>query len=328
MGKRINVMDGMSVKIQDALTFLIGQLEYLDPIIKDPLHAESYAKYLPIKSDAGWVESTSFISANAKGSEQRLGGTGSNAIRRIGADLVKTPTPVDEYKAANDYGVDELYKASKAGINLDDLYYKMLRIDYEKYVDRIAFVGFANKSIPGLLQGRTGVFTYNVPNGAALSPLWANKTPLEILVDINAIIMNVRQRTGYSQFPNLILVDELNFAYIATTMINALGNRSILDYVLENNAARKAGINLIIAPSKWCAPQVVDGVTVGGNVAHTGNRMCAYINDSAFTRFHLPVPLTREDVTKIDLRISVPFIAQIGGVEIIYNESIAYADGI
>ena len=140
--------------------------------------------------------------------------------------------------------------------------------------------------------------------------------------------MTVRRNTGFSQFPNLILVDEENFAVVATDKINALGNRSIIDYFLENNIAKKAGVNLLVMPSKWCSPQAVDDETVGGNDAGNATRMVAYINDPAYTRFHLPVPLTREDITKMDLRVSVPFIAQIGGVEIIYSASVAYAEGI
>ena len=79
---------------------------------------------------------------------------------------------------------------------------------------------------------------------------------------------------------------------------------------------------------KFCSRQTIDGINYGGSSQGSFNRMVAYINNEAYTRYHLPVPLTREDVTKVDLRISVPYQALIGGVEVIHNETIVYVDKI
>jgi hypothetical protein len=42
----------------------------------------------------------------------------------------------------------------------------------------------------------------NVPNGAAASPLWTNKTPDEILKDVNEILQSAWAASGYSQMPS------------------------------------------------------------------------------------------------------------------------------
>ena len=312
-----------------AMSFLIGQLEFLDPIVHDPLHAETYAKYIPIKTGAGWVDSTSFINQKPVGVNQQPSSGRSNVIKRISADLTKTPTAVYTYKAGIEYSLEDLYKAAKAGYNIDDIYTRNLRLDYEKVVDRIAWIGYSPLAIPGLVGGRTGVSTYNVVNNAGgTSRLWVNKTADEILTDLNTLVYTFRSNCGFASYPNMIALPEAQFNYIASQKVNSLGNRSILDYFLENNTAKKAGVDLKVVPVKWLTPQILEGVTVGGGTGNAVDRMVAYVNDIAHTRFHLPVPLTREDVTKVDLGISVPYQGQIGGVEIIHTEEVLYAEGL
>lgn len=321
-----NIMQSRS--FDNALTFLTGQLEFLDPVVKDPLHAESYAQHLFVKTGAGWVEGTSFINNKpVGGGNNQLSSNRANAIKRISADLSKTLTGVFTYKAAIEYQVEELNKAARAGVNIDNIFTVNLRLDYEKTVDLIAHCGMPQLGLPGLIGGRTGVTTYNVTAGAAGTRTWATKTPDEILADINTILLTFWQNTGYAAHANTIGLPPTQFAYIATKKIDSLGQRSILTYIMENNIATKAGVDLKIVPIKWCTPVTIEGQVYGGGLLGV-DRMVAYINNEAYTRFHLPVPLTREDVTKIDLGISVPYIGLIGGVEVVHTETILYADGI
>lgn len=317
--------------IDSAMTFLVGQLEFLDPIIRDPLHAEMYAKYLPIKTGAGWVENTSFRVITPAGVAQKPGSNRSDVIRQIGVDAKKVPTAVYDYQAGISYTVSELNRSAYAGLNLDDLKTRMLRLDYEKMVDRIAFCGDPDTGIPGLIGGRATVgsqapYTYNVAAGVG-GYTWALKTADEILTDLSTLLTTFRQKTGYAAWPNMIAIPEAQFQQIAIQKISSLGFRSILDYFLENNAASKAGVALKVVPNKWCTRQLIEGTYYGGGTS-TYDRMCAYINDETYTRFHLPVPLTREDVTKVNLKISVDYIGVIGGVEIFHPETIIYADRI
>jgi hypothetical protein len=319
----------------NALTFLIGQLEYLDPIIADPLHAETYARDLYVKTGAGWVESTSFRNVLPAGVSIGVPGSNkSNSIKRIGVDLTKTPTPVFTYKSAIGYDVEELNKAAHAGVNIDDLMTRMLRIDYEKTCDMLAYVGSKILGMPGLLANRSGVTCYNVPKGAGdATTTWLTKTQDEILTDLRTIILTFWRNTGYSKYPNTIGVPPTQFE-VLTRPLNALGNRSILDYFMENNIVKMAGQKLSVVPMKWCTQQTIEGKTYGGSggaqngASGSFDRMVAYINAPENTRFHMPVPLTREDVTKVDLGISVPYIGLIGGVEIVHTETIIYADKI
>lgn len=334
MLKSKSVQDALKkMSMEDALSFTIGQLEFLDPIIHDPLHAEQYAKYLPVKTDGGWVRSTSFRATRYSSGKQNLEGSKSNNIRRIGVDAKKVSTPVWTYKGEYSFGLDEIQLASKSGFNLDDEGAMGIRLDFEKMADRIAAGGFADENIPGLLGGRDDMSSYTdtVEDGAGGDPEWSTKTPAEILNDLKIAVDKVRKQSGYSYWPNLILVDEANYSLISSEKISDLGYRSILDYFLENNAARKNGVNLQVYPWKWCSTQNVDGEAVGGGTGGTTsvpvNRLVAYVNDPKFIRFHIPVPLYREDVTKLSLEISMPHMGQIGGVEFLYPV-VTYLDQI
>ena len=207
-----------SKTFDSAMTFLLGQLEFLDPIIHDPLHIEKYAKCLPIKTGAGAVESTSFINSSPiKGGSDKMASARSNVVKRISADIDKTNTPVYKYKAGTSYDVLELAELAKAGVNLDTIQTLALRLDYEKTVDRLAFVGDSQLGLPGLINGRSTVvpYTYNAAlNGATTSRLWANKTADEILEDLDSIVRVFWANTGFTRMPNMILIDPVNFTLL------------------------------------------------------------------------------------------------------------------
>lgn len=83
--------------------------------------------------------------------------------------------------------------------------------------------------------------------------------------------------------PNHILIPPENYAYIVSTRIGTSGDENILSYLLKNNMSTAHGVDLVIAPSRWCIAAGVGGV----------NRMIVYKNDEDFLYFDLPVPLTR-----------------------------------
>ena len=122
----------------------------------------------------------------------------------------------------------------------------------------------------------------NVPNGAAASPLWANKTPNEILADINALLTSVWATSAYAEMANRIGLPPDKFGYISQQLISTAGNTSILKYVLENNVLTASGKGqLEIVPMKWLV-----GAGTGGTIGTAGtvDRMEAGWRDMVFDR--------------------------------------------
>ncbi len=93
---------------------------------------------------------------------------------------------------------------------------------------------------------------------------------------------------------------------------------SILKFLQENCIALTInGKALDIQPVKWL---------VGRGVGPS-DRMVAYTNDLDKIRFPM-VPIRRETPYFQGIRYSAPYIWAFGEVEVVYPETIRYADGI
>ena len=80
------------------------------------------------------------------------------------------------------------------------------------------------------------------------------------------------------------------------------------------------GVDLVIAPSRWCIAAGVGGV----------NRMIVYKNDEDFLYFDLPVPLTRCMTQPVALQFAyiTIYAAQMGQIKYLYTQPVGYYDGI
>ena len=86
----------------------------------------------------------------------------------------------------------------------------------------------------------------------------------------------------------------------------------------ENSIALNInGKELEIEPVKW-----LPGLGVGGT-----DRMAVYTNEEDRVRFPM-VPIRRETAYYQGIRFTAPYLWAFGEVEIVYPETIRYADGI
>jgi hypothetical protein len=172
----------------------------------------------------------------------------------------------------------------QVGRSLNQILDTGLRLNYNKILDRSTYVGIAKAGTFGLLNS-PAIAAANAATGASGSRLWVNKTPNEIMYDINSLITLTWQQSGndLSGMADHILIDPYNYAYICNTMVSVAGNTSILEYLLKNNIAVNQGRKIGIYPSVWCL-----GAGVGGT-----QRMAAYVKDPLRVNFDITVPLTR-----------------------------------
>src|SRR5471030_2195163 len=119
---------------------------------------------------------------------------------------------------------------------------------------------------------------------------------------------------------NHILISPQEYAYIVSRVVSDAGNMSILNYLLENNIGKNQGIDLYIAPSRWCVGAGLNGT----------NRMVAYVNDESRILIDIPVPLQRAMTQQSvgDMAYLTGYVANIGQVKVLYNQCITYADGM
>lgn len=331
MARKVHTIDGMgpSMVMNDAaigtgMAFLVGELEKRDPRLLEPLSSVTWMRDIVSKTGGGWVDFTSnqFVDyATTGGNDDGIIGGETNDIPVMQANATK-----DVYKVFNFANILKVpfvdqQKLQNIGRSLDDILDKGIRLNYNKSIDNIVYTGMPRAGVYGLVNSPS-ITAAAVANGASGQSKWNKKTPDEILADINAIITDTWAASEYdlTGMANHILIPPQQYAYLVGTKVSEAGNVSILQFLLDNNIGKNQGIDLTIAPSRWCA-----GAGTGGT-----DRMVAYVNDEDRVNFDLTVPLSRvmtqSQVT--EMAYLTAYAAQIGQVKFLYTQCARYGDGI
>lgn len=315
---------GMDSGTSGGLAFLAGELEKQDTRLLEPLTSLTAPRDIDMLPGGGWVSITSnvFVDYATTGSDEDsiIGSETTNipvSQANISKDVFKVHTFSEILRAPL---FDEL-KLQQIGKSLSQILDDGVRLNHSKMIDRNVYVGISKTGTYGLVNNPNIVATGAV-NGASGSPLWSQKTPVEIMNDINQLLTNTVTNSGYdlSGMANRILIDWANYSYIANTPVTIAGTQSILNYLLENNIATNQGRELEIYPCRWCT-----GAGVGGT-----QRMVAYVKAPNRVNIDLPVPLSRVMTAPNTTSASYEtiFASQFSQVKYLYYTCAAYSDGI
>lgn len=212
------------------------------------------------------------------------------------------------------------------GANLPDRRARAARLAYMKFMYDLTIMGSAEKGLGGLIN-YNGVTATTAPNdGTGGATLWVDqngvgqKTPAQIVRDINLGLMGVFRDTNDIELADTILLPHEALTYIAQTPYSATTMETILDFVARNNIyTRTTGRELTIRALSALSTQA------SGN---TG-RMVAYKNDPEYVKLHLPMPHRFLPVYQDGpLNFAVPGIFRTGGVELLTTKGMRYVDGI
>jgi len=244
--------------------FLIGELERLDQTLNMPLAAVTWSRDVDLREDVSLADEVSSFTLTTFGSAGNLGagngirngkawiGKDTNQIGGVGVDTGKFPNPLTPWGLEVKFTLLELESAAKMGRPIDDQKVEALKLKHQMDTDEQVYVGDASISVGGLVNSALVTNITNLPNGALASPLWANKTPDEILKDVNEVLQSAWAASGYAVMPSEILLPPTQFGYISTKVISTGGSTSILKYLLDNNIVTASGKGSIkISPAKW-----------------------------------------------------------------------------
>jgi hypothetical protein len=328
-GLSIRPQSGAPVRMNDSQianggAFLISELEKRNPKISEPLMSLTYPRDIPVKTGGGWVEYISALNIDFG----IAGGSGDGAVHAGGANTV----PVIQANFGRDVWKTHIYSSimrimfvdmqrqQVTGRSLDQLLTDGIRLNYDKHMEQNVYRGVASLGTTGLLNN-PNVTAANVATGAG-GISWIDKTPDEILTDVNNAIMAGWAAAEYdlSAIPNHILLPYEQYNYIATTKVSPIAEKTILTFLLENNVATKNGSDLFIAATAWNK-----GAGAGGS-----DRMVAYVHNDRFLAVEELVPLARTMTQpNIDaLAYDSVYMANISEVEFFYYQPIVYFDGI
>ena len=246
-----NIMTFDADAVSSGLAFLQSELEKLDPLLREPLTNTTYPRDIEIESGGGWVEATSAFNVDYAVTGGQADGVGGiqNNIRRIQADFSKDIYKVMPYEVAMSVKIQDQLRGAVTGRSIEQVYDDGIRLDYDKYMDINTYLGQQSYGTTGLVNDPNVVAT-SVAQGASTKTEWKNKTPEEILRDVNEAITDAWAAAQYdnSAIPNHILIDPANYAYINMTPLTVAGvpgGISIMKYLMEINIATLKGVDLV-----------------------------------------------------------------------------------
>lgn len=139
----------------------------------------------------------------------------------------------------------------------------VMRKGSDNLVERTVFYGHEGFGWKGFLNAE-GMDIENAPNGVGGSALWDQKTPEEIVADVNALLTGVWSDSKQLYKPQTLFLPPLAFAHIATTpmvILNASKDTTILEYIRDKNViSAQTGTPLDIQVIRYLADAGVVGV--------------------------------------------------------------------
>lgn len=307
--------------------FLVSELEKRDPLIRKPLTSITYPRDIVVQTGGGWVDYVSAMSV----AHGITGGSGNGPVHAGGANgLPVVQASMDKglfkahiFAAALRVMFVDMQKAGFIGRPLDQMLQEGMRMAYDKHMDKSVYVGLSEYGTTGLLNHPDAAETTVKGNGAAThSTKWADKTPRQILDDVNGAILSVWEAAEYdpSALPNHILLPYEQYTYILNAPVTELATETILDYIMKNNVATKNGGSLFIGAARWCK-----GAGTGG-----ADRMAVYVNHERFVKVDELVPLSRvmTSPNAAEVCYDTAYMANVSEVQVFYPQCIMYFDGI
>lgn len=182
------------------------------------------------------------------------------------------------------------------------------------------------KAHPDKDNGLTGLFyqpniTVSIAptNAAGTSTKWADKTPDEILADMNGIVNGVFDLTNGVERPDTMLIPNEQYAYIASTPRSNNSDTTILDYFLNNNPFINSVEPLFECKNVNPRPS---GTTGSANI------MVVYKKDRNKLTLEIPQPFEQLAVQPKNLEFQVPCHARTAATIVYYPLSVAIYEGI
>lgn len=322
-GGKSFTMDAAS--LGTGMAFLVGELEKRDPKLLEPMTSTTWQRDIVATTGGGWVEYSSnyFVDYATTGANKRgiIAGQ-TTAIPVLQANITKDNWRVFTWSNIVKVPFVDQQKLSSIGRSLDQIYDKGLRLNYNKMLDENVYTGFAEYNTEGLVNNSNVIASMAANNAAGTSTEWKDKTPDEILNDVNSAIVNAWSNSGYdnSGIPNHIGLPPQKYAYILGTKVSMAADKSILNYLLENNIAKANGVDLQIVPMRQL---------VGTGQGNT-DRMVAYVNDDDKVTFDITVPLSRvlTQPSVEHMAYLSAYAGQVGQVKFLYTQCVEYVDGI
>lgn len=180
-----------SAAIGSGMAFLEGQLEKIDPKLREPLSRTWWPRDIVAKTGGGFVEYTSAYDvsyATTGGNSNGIIGGETNELPTMQADISKEIYKVFNWGYVLRVPYINQQKLQKIGRDLEGILNTGLKLVYDKTLDMNVYEGFAEYGTYGLVNNPKILTKTAAPAADGTTTAWAKKTPNEILSDINVIV--------------------------------------------------------------------------------------------------------------------------------------------
>jgi hypothetical protein len=297
------------------LAFLLSQLTHLEAKMYEKKYkAITYPQIIPVSNEAGeWAESVTYFFMDGAAVAEFVGTKSLNVpIAEIGTD--KVVVPVELGATGYEYSDEELRQAIQLKRPLTQLKANTARRAYEELAQRVAMVGDTTHNLPGFINNTNVTAATVVDPGSGTT--WVNKTPAQILFDINDFMGDIFVDTLQVERPNTLLLPTSQWNYIAGTPRSDNSDTTILQWLIANS------------PYLSADSDVIPVTELAGAGAGATDRMIAYDKDIDKVVFHIPMPLRFTEPQRKGRGFEVPGEFKLSGIEFRYPGSARYADGI
>jgi len=301
----------------DGAVFFQRQLEHIKARSYDVQYAELKARMLfPVSNEGGpGVTSITYRTYDQVGSAKIIQAYADDLPR---ADVAgkETTIPVRSVGTSYGYNLDEIQASQLTGASLDQRRANAAMRSIEQKVNNVAFFGDAESNLPGLFSNP------NIPTGSVVNPgsgtEWVNKTPDEILFDVNDLFADIFETTKMVERGNTLMLPPAQWSYISSTPRSANSDTTILMYLVQNSPYLNSVDDII--PVNEC--------TAADNPELSADAMVAYDRSPDKLQLEIPVELEMMPVQQKNLEFVVPGRNRLAGLNIYYPLSLAIATGI
>jgi hypothetical protein len=209
------------------------------------------------------------------------------------------------------YTLQEIRAARLAGLPLDARKAMAARRATEQLFDEIAFNGHAETGLLGILN-QSNTVTYTPKVGAEGSKKFADKNAIEMLIDLFAFESSIIDGSDEVESPDTMILPLSLQEKVKTTRIGDGDSTTVLQHFLKNSLSVKS-----VEFSKK-----LETAGSGGSVT----RSVCYKRSEDKLQLIIPKEFTQLAPQARGYLITTFCEARIGGVELYYPKSMAYAD--
>lgn len=296
--------------------FFARELEYIKARTYDVEYPELKAMQLiPVSTEAGpGAESITYHQYDQLGVAQIIANYAQDLPR---ADIKgkEFTTPVRSLGTSYGYSLQEIRAAQFAGKNLEQRKANAARRAVEQKMNKIAWFGSDEYGLQGFLTNPNVTRAAVPADGTGASTLWENKTPDQILRDMNELVNGIVDLTNGVEMPNTLLMPIKQYTLISTRARSATSDTTIMEFFLRNNP--------MITSIEW-----VNELKGASQLTPGQDIMVAYDRNPDKLTFEVPQMYEQFAAQERGLEFVVPAHARVSSVLVYYPLAVAIGEGI